>query len=295
MEIHELRLDRFHLGILDSLYEGALLVAVSLDGGDGGLIDFLLQRVHTLTLIHHRIAIGKELISEVHDLLFGNLRDTVNLTDLLFPVYLVDKGIHKHIGTYLIMLQSLVVVTLLVVDDARQQVIGEVTLLQLINLCQQQVFHLIQALPILRCCPQQEKATVMHQLGATDGTLHFHGLVQIQVKEASPTIAQHILHQLQGISLQRVCRLGLPSHPDLLCLLANDGSVLGSRQYGLLREYRLFHVSTRFPTAEVLLDDGDGLVWIKISCHTDGHIIRTVPLIEVVLDIRNRWVLQMLL
>ena len=88
----------------------------------------------------------------------------------------------------------------------------------------------------------------MHQLRTAIGPLHLHLLGQIQVKETCTPVAQHILHQFEGICLQRVGLLSLPTHPDLLGLRSHDSGILGLGQHGLLREHGLTHISTGFPT-----------------------------------------------
>ena len=45
------------------------------------------------------IAIGEELVGKGHEFLLRNFRDTVDTSHLLFPIHLIDKGIHKHVGT----------------------------------------------------------------------------------------------------------------------------------------------------------------------------------------------------
>ena len=163
LEVHELRLDGLYLSILNGLHKSTLLVTVGLDRGDGRLVDLLLQRVNTLTLIHHSIAIGKELVGEVHKILLRDLRDTIEFAYFVFPVYLVDKGIHKHISAHLVVLQLLVVVTFLVIQNAGQQVVREVTLLQFVNLGKKQLLHLVKTLPLLGGTREQETTQVMTQ------------------------------------------------------------------------------------------------------------------------------------
>ncbi len=126
---------------------------------------------------------------------------------------------------------------------------------------------------------------VSQQFATTIGALHLHGLVQIQVEQSGTTVAQYILHQLQGISLQGIGLLGTPSHPYTLGLWTYDGSILGLRKSWQWCKGWLLYISTWLPTAEVLIDDSDGLIRIKITSHTDCHIIGAIPLVEVVLDI----------
>ena len=105
-QVYEMRQNRLHLRILDSLHKGTLLITIGLDRGDGRLVDLLLQTVDALLLEDGDIALGKELVGKVYQLLLGDLRDTVDALHLLLPVYLINKGINKHIGTTIITLQQ---------------------------------------------------------------------------------------------------------------------------------------------------------------------------------------------
>ena len=79
LEINKLRLDRLYLGVLDILYELAHLVAIGRNRRNGRLFYLLLQAVNTLTLEDSGIAVGKEAVGKVHNLLLGYLGDTVHL------------------------------------------------------------------------------------------------------------------------------------------------------------------------------------------------------------------------
>ena len=294
-QVYEMRQDRLYLRILNSLHKGTLLITISLDRGDDRLVDLLLQTVDALLLEDGNIAIGEELVGKGHQLLLRDLRDAVDTFHLLFPVHFINKGPNKHACTPAIALQQGIVRAFHVVDDTGQQVIREVALLQLINLSEHQAPHLFKGLTLLGSPHQKEPTMVMQQLATTCCTLYFHRLVQIEVEESSPAIAQHVLHQLEGISLQRISLFGTPSHPYLLSLLPNYSRILRCRQWWQRGESGLFDISSRCPTAKVLLDDGNSLVWIQVTCHTDGYIIGTIPLAKVVLDIRYRGILQMFL
>ena len=120
----------------------------------------------------------------------------------------------------------LIVAALLVVDDARQQVVGEVALLQFVDLSQHQALHFVKALSLIRRTHQEESTVVAQQFGPTGCTLHLHRLVQVEVEKAGTSVTQHVLHQLQRVCLQLISLLGAPSHPDGLRLLSDDRRVL---------------------------------------------------------------------
>ena len=227
--------------------------------------------------------------------LLCNFRDTIESAYLVFPVYLVDKGIHEHIGTYLVVLQLLVVSTFLVIQNAGQQVVGEVALLQFVELGKQQILHLIKTLSLLGGTHKHETTHVMTQHRASTCTLNLHSLVQVEIEESGSSVVQHLLQQFEGISLERVGLFCLPTNPNLLSLLTYHGGILGLGQYGLFGEHWLTYISTWFPIREVLVDENDGLVRIQVASHTDSHVVGHVPLVKIVLYIRDGGVLQVLL
>ena len=185
--------------------------------------------------------------------------------------------------------------TLHIVDDAGQQIVREITLLQLVKFAKHEGLHLIEALSLLGCSHHEEGTVIMHHLSPTASTLYFHGLVQVEVKKTCTAVAQHLLQQFKGVSLKGISLFGTPRHPYLLSFLTDNRCVLRLCQRGQWCKLRLRNISTRFPTRKILIDDSDGLVRIEITSHTDGDIIGHVPLLEIILDIRNRRILQMLL
>ena len=138
LEVHEHRLNGFHLRLLNVLHETAHHIAVSRNGRDGRLVNLLLQRVCTLRLEYSGIAVGEETVSEAHNLLLGDLRDAIHLVDVLLPCLAVNKGLHMLSDAPLVAFQSTLVVQLLVVDDRWQQVVRELSFLQLLDFTQHQ-------------------------------------------------------------------------------------------------------------------------------------------------------------
>ncbi len=232
---------------------------------------------------------------KIHDLLLGHLSFSVQLTNLLLPRCLVDEGLDEAVGTEIVALQHVVVVQLGVADDRRQQVVGEFSALQFFYFFEQQGLHFVEALAFLRRTGHQEARIVAHRLHAAPSVEHLHLLVDVQVDESGIAVAEHALDDLERVHLQRIAAVEAPSQPDGLGFKAVDGGV-ARRSDGLQGgELRLTDVGSGFPRAEILVDDGDDLVGIEVAGHADGHVVRTVPLVEVVLDVRDRRVLQMLL
>ena len=232
LEVHELRLYRIHLRVLDILHKLTHLVAVGGDRCDSRLVNLLLQRVNTLCLVNGHVAVGEEVIGEINDFLFGNLRDSVDKSHFILPVLIVDESIDIHVGTSAVAFQQSVVGTFLVVDNAGQQVVREVTLLQLFDLTKHQLLHLVERLTLFRSAHQEEGSVVVQKFGTAIGRLYLHGLVQVEVEETGTSVAQHVFHQLQRVGLCLICLFGTPSHPDCLSLLTNDGRILRLGQRG---------------------------------------------------------------
>ena len=78
----------------------------------------------------------------------------------------------------------------------------------------------------------------------------------------------------------------------MVSLLSDNSGVRWSREFVLGWEDGLRDVSSRLPLSEIAVNDGYHLVRIKITSHADGHVVGYIPLLKVVLNIRNRWVLQ---
>ena len=194
-----------------------------------------------------------------------------------------------------VVLDSMLVRELHIVDDAGQQVVAELTLFQIIQLSQHEAANLLQRLTGLGLTNQQERRIVLLGLQTRTSTLHTHLLIEVEVEEACLAIAQHIADNIERITSQLTGFRCQPSHPYLLGLFANDSGIGRGLQRLLLGEYGLRDISTGLPLSEILLDEGDGLVGIEVTSHTDGHIVGHIPLLEVVFDIGNRRILQVIL
>ena len=127
-------MNRLHLTELDILHKLTHVVTIRGYRGDGRLVDLLLQGIDTLTLEDGGIAVRKETIGEIHDILLRQLRHTVEKTGLLRPTLPIDKGIEMLTHAPTVILQRTLVIEFQVVDDRRQQVVGEVAILQVIDL-----------------------------------------------------------------------------------------------------------------------------------------------------------------
>ena len=295
LKVHKTWCDRLHLRSLDVLHKLAHQVTVGGNRCDSRLFDFLLIGVHALLLKHRHVVVLEMVLGKGHNLVLRHALQSCQRLHLLFPCGTVDKRLYEHIGTRLIALQGVVIAQLHVVDHRRQQVVREVTLLQLLNLGQQQLAHLFQRLSLLGRTSQYKGGVVHTRLHTCASTQHRHLMVDVQVNEACGTIAQHALNHLQGVNLQRRSLVESIANPQVLSLQADDGGVHMLRQLLLGRILRLLHVLTRLPLSEVLVDGGNHLIGVKVASHTDSHVVGHIPLLEVVLDIGNRGVLQVLL
>ena len=124
---------------------------------------------------------------------------------------------------------------------------------------------------------------------------HLHLLIDVEVEQAGSTVVQHQINHIQSIALQRGCFLEAPAKPYILGLRTNDSSISRSSNLGQCWELRLIDVIAGFPLSEVLVDDSYHLIGIEVTSQADGHIVGYIPLLEIVLDISDRRILQMLL
>ena len=232
---------------------------------------------------------------EVHDLLLRHARDTVEAAYLLFPRNLVDEGVDEQSGTCLVAFERVVVRQLGVVDDRGEQVVREVAIGQVVQLAEEQLLHLVEGLSFLRCSAHDKGRIVAQGLAASPCSEHLHLLVDVQVDESGCAVAEHLADDVEGVHLERVAAIEAPTHPQRLCFQSHDGGVAGSGEGLHGREFRLTYVGTGFPSAKLTVDDGDGLVEIEVASHTDGHVVGAIPVVEVLLDIGNRRILQVLL
>ena len=136
---------------------------------------------------------------------------------------------------------------------------------------------------------------VLQHIAETTGIEHLHLLVDVEVEQTCRTIAEHVLNDGQRITLQRGTWLKTPAQPQALGLGTNHGGVLRCRQIRQGGKLRLSDILARLPCTKILVDDGNNLVGVKVARHTDGDIIRTIPLVKVVLDVDNGRILQVFL
>ena len=91
LEVDETGLDRRYGLAQDATDKVALHIAVGGDGRDGGLVDFFLVFVHTLTLVDHHIVVVEVLFGEGHDLFLGHAFHAIEIFHILFPRSFKDE------------------------------------------------------------------------------------------------------------------------------------------------------------------------------------------------------------
>ena len=91
-EVHEHRLDRSDLSVLDLGQELALVVTVGLDRSDGGSCDLLDVFVLSDAFIDSHITVRSEIfVGPVHNLLFCDFLQPLHLECVILPVVAVDE------------------------------------------------------------------------------------------------------------------------------------------------------------------------------------------------------------
>ena len=124
---------------------------------------------------------------------------------------------------------------------------------------------------------------------------HSHLLVDVEVDQTGGAVVKHGADHLKGVDLQGVAFVETPAEHQVFSFKAIDGSVFGRGERSQFSEFGLFDIFTGLPFAKVFVDDGNHLVRIEIASHADGHVVRAIPLVEVILDVGDAGILQMLL
>ena len=288
-------MDGIHLGADHLVEELTRKVSVGRDGGDSRFVDFLLRRVHTLTLVHSHIVVAQMLVGKGHDLCFGDTRHALEPAYDIEPVLPVDKGILHQLRARTVVEQRLVVVELEVVHHRWEKLVGEVTSLQLSYFAQHQVAHFFKTLPLFGHSLNDKLPIIGQRLGVGTGSQDFHGLLEVEVEEAGLAVGEHVGHHLHGVGLQTCATFKLPSHHHVLRFQSHDSGVCRSCEIGHRRIFRSGERCAFLPAAEILVNDVHHLFRIEVSGHADGHVVGHVVALEVVFDVDNRWVFQMLL
>ena len=200
VEIDENRMDRFELTSLDVLHELAALVAVHFDWRDGRLVNLLLVRVWTLTLVDEGIGFGLEiLLGHVHHVLLANLRQAIHQCHLVSPFATSNEIAVHFAGASLIAFQRTHLLQLEVVDDGFQHRLVEITVLQFLHLSQHQVFYLVERLSFLWYTHQHELTVVCHAFVECQGFEHFLLLRKVNIDETALSVLKHALHDFEVV------------------------------------------------------------------------------------------------
>ncbi len=293
--INETGLDGLRLNVDHLLEEVTLLVIVGRYRRDAGLLDLVDRRVIALTLEDGHIVVEEEAVGKIYDLLARHLGDAVETGDLVAPLLPVDESIHKLVCARAVALQRAVIAQFHVVDHCGKEVVGKLSLLQLLYLGEHQLAHLLQALALLGASHQDELPIIGHAHAAGPCTLNLHRRVEVQVEQASLAIGEHVGDDIERVSLVAGRALRLPSHHQVLGLKAHHRGVHGGSQLTHLSILGTAEVVTLLPVAEILVDDGHHLVGVEIARHADSHVVGHIVTVEVILDVDYGRVLQMVL
>ena len=201
LEVEEYGLYRLHLSILYVLDKLAHLVTVGRYRCDGWLVYFCQCGVNALTLVHNGIAIVEEASGKIHHVFLSELSLTVDSMYGILPFYTIDECVDISVSSLLVVVERFVIIEFLVVDDAWQQVIGEVALLDVVDFAQQQLAHIVESLSFFWCSCHYEHGIVLHGAASCPRLLYLHGLVEVQVEESRLTIAQHVTNDIEGVIL----------------------------------------------------------------------------------------------
>ena len=192
-EVEEHRFDRLHLAGLNLFQEGADRITVHHDRCDLRFLNLLFVGVFALTLVDDgAVVILQILVGKSHDVLLCQLRHAVKGSHLVGPIASVDERLYKPVGTCIVAFQLIELVELEVVDVGLQHFLVKVAVAQLLQLAQQQVFHLVQRLSCLRSSGHQESTVVAHTHGvaiSAQGLLLLH---QVKVNKSGLPVIQYL-------------------------------------------------------------------------------------------------------
>ena len=297
VEVHEHGLDGFHFAGCDLLEEGAALVAVGGDGGDGGSLDLLLALIHALALVGDGVVVVEQvLVREVHHVLLGDLAVALDVEGRILPVDVGDEGVYEHVRTGAVALELAHLLQAYVVDGSGDELFVELAGAEFRYLFEGEVAELFKGLALLGHAHGQEEAVV--RLGV-DSCTQIHSLlllVDVEVDQTGLSVAEDAARDLgNGGGLQVGGAGQAPSHCHHLRLkaldLLDDG--FGDGLFGLIFEFG--DVRIGLPVAEVLLYDLHHLLGVEVAGKADGDVVRAVEGVEGPLDVHDRGILQLLL
>ena len=265
LEVDEVRLDGFHLGVLNLADKIAHLIAVGRDGCNLGLLDFLDVGVVALTLEYGDVVVGEVAVGEGYDVLLCQCCNAVDAFHGVFPLDAVDEGILEHRCAGAVVLHLLHFVQLHVVDDGRQQVVGEVAALELSDFGEQEVAGFLQGLAFTGISGHEEEAVVSQLIIARPGAEHQHLLVDVEVDESRASVAEHFADERQRVRGTVLGSGELPAQIQALGFQTEHGRVHRLRQGRHGSILRLAARRVGLPLAEVLFQRGNGLFGVEVA------------------------------
>ena len=211
------------------------------------------------------------------------------------PISSVDEGVHIEIGTVAVFLHRLFHAQLVVVYRCLEQAFIEFSLAELCHFAQHQVLHFIQCLACLRETFHQEHAMIGQSVHECTGIEHLLLLVQVQVHQTCLAVIENAGEQIHGFRIlvrrfrSTPCQgyeLGFQS-PNFTQNWSLD------RCFFLHFQYRQFRI--RLHASKVFLDHRHHFIRLEIARKADGHVVRHIPLVVVVLDIDDGRILEVFL
>ena len=272
-----------------------MLIVVGRNRRDVRLLNLMDRRVVAETLVDTDVVVEEMTAGKVHDLLFRDLRHTVELPYYMLPVLTVDEGVLHHLGAVAVTAQPTQHIELLVGKNSFHQVLIKLAALEFLYLSEHEVTHLFELLSLLGFSLSDERRVVGQAFHARTGIHHLHRLVEVNVHESCFAVGKKIRDEAQCVGLVRSCLVKLPAEHHVLGFLTDDSGVDMLFQVGDWRILGSRECRARLPTAKVLVDGGYSLVGIEVTGETDGHIVGDVVAVEIVLDVDDTRILQVLL
>ena len=225
VEVDELWLDRLRLAVDNGGEEVTMLVVVRRNRRDVRLLNLVDRRVVAETLVDTDIVVKEVTAGEVHDLLFGDLRHTVELPHDMLPALAIDEGILHHLGAVAVTAQAAQHIKFLVGKDSLHQVLVKLSTFEFLYLGKHEVTHLFELLSLLGLSLSDERGVVGQAFHARTGTHHFHRLVEVDIHESGLAVGKEIRDEAQRVGLVRSGLVKLPAEYHVLGFLSNNSGV----------------------------------------------------------------------
>ena len=296
VEVDEHRLDGLDGCALNLTEEGAGSVAVGGDGGELGFGHLHHCGVFALALVDGGVVVGAEVAAGgAHDVVLADGVEGVEVGHQVGEGLAVDECVDVHVGAAGVLFEGLLLVELVVGGDGLYEVGVKVAGAELVELGKQEGSHLVECLAGFGRAYEDERTAVGHADEAGAGSEHGLGEVDVYVDEAAVAVAEYFGGNLEELGVGVGGRRRAPCEVDALRLGTVDLTFDGCGDGLLGLELKHGQPGVGLEMAEIACDYVDHVVGVEVAAETDGHVVRDVPLLVVVLYVGDGGVLEIFL